>query len=59
MRAVKQEALDVINSLPEDADLDEIMYCLYVLDKIRKGQEAKERGDTISDEGLRHEIEAW
>lgn len=59
MQAAKQEALDAINSLPEDAGLDEIMYRLYVLDKIRKGQEAKEQGQTVSDDELRREIETW
>jgi len=29
-----------IAKLPENVDIDEIMYRLYVLDKIRKGQEA-------------------
>lgn len=36
MLAIKQEVLKVINQLPEDADMDEIMYRLYVLDKIKK-----------------------
>ena len=42
MQAAKQEALNTISQLPEDTDMDEIMYRLYVLDKIRKGQEAVE-----------------
>ena len=36
MLAAKQEALKTIDQLPDDADMDEIMYRLYVLDKIRK-----------------------
>lgn len=36
MLAIKQEVLKVINQLPEDADMDEIMYRLYVLDKIKR-----------------------
>lgn len=44
MHAAKQEALETIGKLPEDTDMDEIMYRLYVLDKVRKGQEAVERG---------------
>jgi len=39
--------------------MDEIMYRLYVLDKIRKGQEAAEQGRTISQEDLKREIESW
>lgn len=40
-------------------DIDEIMYWLYVLDKIRKGREAVEQDHSISHEDLRHEIEQW
>ena len=50
MQAVKQEALNTIGQLPEDTDMDEIMYQLYVLDKIRKGREAVDQGKTISSE---------
>ncbi|SDY13238.1 hypothetical protein [Nitrosomonas sp. Nm58] len=59
MRAAKQEALKTIDQLPDDADMNEIMYRLYVLDKIRKGQEAAEQGKTVTSEQLKREIEAW
>ena len=59
MQLTKQDALDAIGKLPDDADFDEIMYRLYVLDKIRKGQEAAEQGRTISQEDLKREIQSW
>lgn len=59
MPAAKQEALDAIAKLPDDTDMDEIMYRLYVLDKIRKGREAAEQGRTTSQEDLKREIETW
>lgn len=59
MQPAKQEALDTINQLPENADMDEIMYRLYVLDKIRKGQAAVEQGKTITSEELQREIDSW
>ncbi|WP_177419704.1 hypothetical protein [endosymbiont of Lamellibrachia barhami] len=59
MQAAKQEALSTIGKLPEDTDMDEIMYRLYVLDKIRKGQEAAEQGKTITSEKLKREIDSW
>jgi predicted transcriptional regulator len=59
MQAAKQEALDAIARLPDDTDMGEIMYRLYVLDKIRKGREAAEQGRTISHEDLKREIETW
>ena len=59
MQVVKQEALDAIAKLPDDTDMDEIMYRLYVLDKIRKGREAAEQGRTISHEDLKRKIKTW
>ncbi len=59
MQPAKQDALETIGKLPDDADMDEIMYRLYVLDKIRKGQEAVEQGRTTSSEHLKREIESW
>ena len=59
MQAAKQEALSTIGQLPEDADMDEIMYRLYVLDKIRKGQEAVEQSKVITSEELKREIDSW
>ena len=59
MQPLKKEAMDTIASLPDNADIDEIMYRLYVLDKIRKGREAVERGHTISHEDLKREIQQW
>jgi len=59
MQLTKQDALETIGKLPDDAGMDEIMYRLYVLDKIRKGQEAAKQGRTISQEDLKREIESW
>ena len=59
MHAAKQEALNSITQLPEDTDMEEIMYRLYVLDKIRKGQEAIKLGHTLSSEELKREIDTW
>ena len=57
MQPAKQEALKTIGKLPDDADMDEIMYRLFVLDKVRKGQEAVEDGRTITSKDLKSEIE--
>lgn len=59
MKPLKREAINVISKLPDTADIDEIMYRLYVIDKVRKGKEAIERGDIISIEKLKKEIESW
>lgn len=59
MPTAKQAAQEVIDHLPDSVDMEEIMYRLYVLDKIRKGQEAVEQGKTLTSEELRQEIDSW
>jgi len=39
--------------------MEEIMYRLYVLDKIQKGQEAIKQGNIITSEELKREIDTW
>jgi predicted transcriptional regulator len=59
MQPAKKEALEAIGKLPDDADMDEIMYRLYVLDKIRKGQEAADQGRITRSEDLKRDIDTW
>ena len=55
METLKQKAIKVISELPEDVDMEEIMYKLYVIDKVRKGEKAIEEGKKISIEELQKE----
>jgi hypothetical protein len=59
MESLKQEAMNAISKMPETADIDDIMYRLYVIDKVRKGREALQQGKVISVEELREEIKSW
>lgn len=59
MNTLKKEALTAIAQLPETADIDTMMYRLYVVDKVMKGREAVEKGETTSAEDLKREIESW
>lgn len=59
LQTLKQEALESLQDLPDDADIDEIMYRLYVINKFRNSREAIERGEIISHEDLKHEISKW
>ena len=57
--SLKQDVLDAISSLPENTEIDDIMYRLYVIDKIRSGQEAIKNGKKFTVEELKKEIETW
>ena len=59
MKSLKNEALAAISSLPDDSSADEIMYRIYVIDKIKKGQEASAGGKMITIEDLEKEIRSW
>ncbi len=59
MQALKQDALDSIAQLPDDADMEEIMYRLYVLENIRKGQEDVAQGKTRSVDKVLSELQTW
>ena len=56
-QSLKQEALESLKYLPDDADIDEIMYRLYVIDKLRKSRAAIEQGEIIAHSDLKREIE--
>ena len=59
METLKQEAIRAITKLPETANIDDIMYELYVVDKVKKGREAVERGESVSVEDLKREMQSW
>jgi hypothetical protein len=48
----KQEAIETIERLPDDAPLDEIVYRLFVLNKIHQGIQDIDAGRVISSEAL-------
>lgn len=60
-QTLKQDALHAIERLPDDVPLDEIVYRLYVLSKVKVQQGVKDidAGRTVSAEELAREIEAW
>ena len=59
METLKQKVIKAILKLPESANIDDIMYELYVIDKVKKGREAAERGESISLEDVNKEMQSW
>jgi hypothetical protein len=59
VETLKQKAIKAISKLPESASIDGIMYELYVIDKVKKGREAAKRGESISIEDLKKEMQSW
>jgi predicted transcriptional regulator len=59
MSTLKQTAIDAISKMPDNAKIDEIMYKLYVIDKINKGEKDIKEGNFVDSNQLRKEIEQW
>lgn len=55
----KELAKQVIDTLPEDADLDQIMQALYVTRKFHKGLQEIEEGKGITHEEAKRHLEKW
>lgn len=55
----KQEAIEAIQRLPDTINFDEIVYRLYVLNKVHQGLQDIEDNRLISSEELQREIEQW
>lgn len=51
-QTLKQEALDALQRLPDNADIEEIMYRLYVINQIRQGMQEVAEGKGINSEEL-------
>jgi len=58
-QTAKQEALTAIQRLPDSANTEEIMYRLYVLENIRRGQQDAAEGKTKTAEEVLKDIQSW
>ncbi len=59
MDNLKEQAISAISTLPNTADIDDIMYRLYVIDKVTKGRNAIKNGEVLSTNELKKEMESW
>lgn len=57
--STKEQALSAIRALPDNTTFEEMMYRLYVLEKINTAQNAITDNKTISLDALRKETETW
>ena len=59
MQSAKQEALEAIQRLPDNVDTEEMIYRLYVLENIRRGQQDAAEGNTEPAEAVLKDIQSW
>jgi len=56
MSAVKEEAKKLIDTLPEQATWDDVMYELYVKQKLQKALDEAAAGKVVSHENAKQEL---
>ncbi len=59
MSAVKDEAIRLIQSLPDDCTIEEIQYHLYVIQKVEKGRSDIDEGRVVSQDAAERRIAEW
>jgi predicted transcriptional regulator len=55
----KQDVLDIVGEMPEEVDVDELHYRLYLLQRIREGDAAYGAGDIVPQEEVERQSESW
>jgi hypothetical protein len=55
----KQQILKAIEDLPEDARVEDALDRLYLLYKVERGIQQADRGELISQEGVRQRMAKW
>lgn len=59
MHSAKEQAIQVINSLPDDCTLDDIGYRLYLWRKMERSAEDIEEGRVFSKEQTQEIVRTW
>jgi len=59
MKTAKQEALDLIQKLPDETSLETILAELHFLLRIMKGLQQVERGEVVSHEEVKRSVAEW
>ncbi len=56
---LKEVAIEAINNLPDTSSMEEIMYQLTLVSKIKEGLEQANKGLTISTAELKQKVKSW
>ncbi len=59
MATEKENVMQMINELPDDITLEDIMYHLYAREKIIRGLKDADEGKKVSNEKAKEVIEKW
>jgi predicted transcriptional regulator len=57
--SAKQEVRTLLERLPDNCSIEDIQYHLYVLEKVHRGLDDADRGNTISQEEAESRLGKW
>ena len=56
---IKEQAIELIRTLPDDCTLEDIQYHLYVRAKVERGIRAIDEGRVVSQEEAEKKVKEW
>jgi predicted transcriptional regulator len=59
MQTAKQEVRELLERLPDDSTIEDIQYHLYILEKIRRGQDDIRNGRHSTHEQVKERLAKW
>ncbi|MBI4683312.1 MAG: hypothetical protein HY757_09470 [Nitrospirae bacterium] len=59
MSITKQQVLDLIKDLPDEVDIDEVIYRLYLRQQLEAAEKDVQEGRLVSHEEVVKETSAW
>jgi len=59
MSPLKEQVIELIRSLPDDCTLEDVLYHLYVREKVEAGLRAVEQGRTIPQAEVEERTREW
>jgi len=59
MSTAKAEVSTLLESLPDDASLEDIQYHLYVLEKVKRGIDRSETEGAVPHEAVKQRLGKW
>lgn len=58
-QTLKQELADMVQNLPDDCTIEDVQYRLYVINKIRRGEERLIHEGRVSQEEAEKRLSKW
>jgi hypothetical protein len=59
MESIKESVLDLIKNLPDDANFEDILYAIYVREKIEKGLAQADEGQSKTNTEVKERMQKW